>query len=48
VVELYDMDDLLIKFVCYPRISGSKGPIALYSPPVYFVFEITSPRSSVK
>jgi hypothetical protein len=24
VVKLYDMDDLLIKFMCYPRISGSK------------------------
>ena len=38
MVELYDTDDLLIKFVCYPRISGSKGTHSFVQPTCIFRF----------
>lgn len=44
MVELYDMDDLLIKFMCYPRISGSKGTHSFVRPTCIFGFRDNLPK----
>ena len=44
MVEIYDTDDLLIEFMCYPRISGSKGTHSFVWPTCIFGFRDNLPK----